>query len=102
VRYRPVKDEFSAPNVTYTSFAYSAVDAVTGTPSVIPGIVTVYVLAKNDPPVPTNTSETVITGRENVLVLVGTDVDSSGGDVIEGAQIIDLPVHGVLYQVSHQ
>lgn len=102
VRYRPVKDEFSAPNVMYTSFAYSAIDAVTGTPSIVPGIVTVHVLAKNDPPVPTNTSETVTTGRENVLVLVGTDVDGSGGDVIEEAQIIDPPVHGVLYQVRHE
>lgn len=101
VRYRPVKDEFSGSSIAYTSFMYSAVDAITGEVCIIPGIVTIYVLAKNDPPVPTNMSEIVTTGQGNTIFLAGTDVDTSDGDTIEGARIVDPPLYGLLYQVSH-
>lgn len=99
VRYRPEKDEYSGPSDRYTSFAYTAMDSVTGEPSVVPGVVDIYVLPKNDPPVPNEVSATVTTSGEHTIFLNGTDVDSSSGDTIEGAVIVALPTYGVLYQV---
>ncbi|CAN0110240.1 unnamed protein product, partial [Ectocarpus sp. 6 AP-2014] len=71
---------------------------VTGETSVVPGVVEIHVLPKNDPPVPGNVSARIQTG-ETLLFLSGTDVDSTGGDAIVGFLIVDLPTHGVLYQV---
>lgn len=99
VRYRPEKDEYSGPSDRYTSFTYTAMDSVTGEPSVVPGVVDIYVLPKNDPPVPNEVSATVTTGGEHTIFLNGTDVDSSNGDTIEGAVVVALPTYGVLYQV---
>lgn len=56
VRYRPAKDESSGPKNVYTSFTYTAVDAISGETSVVPGIVDIHVLPKNDPPIPSNIS----------------------------------------------
>lgn len=102
VRFRPVKDEFSGSNDVYTSFTYSVIDAVTGEECVTPGVVSMYVLAKNDPPLPTNKSEMITTGRDNTIYLCGTDVDSSEGDAIQGSMIIEPPTHGLLFQVRHE
>lgn len=99
VRYRPAKDEFSGPDDLYTSFKYSAVDGVTGETSVVPGIVGVYVLPKNDPPVPKNISSVIQTG-ETLIFLDGVDVDSEDGDGILGFSVVELPTQGTLYQVS--
>lgn len=99
VRYRPVKDEFSGPSDVYASFTYSGVDGVTGEKSLVSGTCDIFVLAKNDPPVPMNVSEEATAGTDNVVVLGGTDVDNSVGDKIEGALVVELPDHGVLYQV---
>lgn len=99
VRYRPDKDESSGLDSVYTSFTYNAVDGFTGETSVIPGIVDIHVLPRNDPPLPTNTSTTVQTG-ETLLFLDGTDVDSADGDTIIGFLIVEPPTHGVLHQVS--
>lgn len=99
VRYRPEKDDFSGPSDLYTSFSYNAVDGVTGETSVVPGIVEIHVLPKNDPPVPGNFSARIQTG-ETLIFLGGTDVDSAGGDAIVGFLVAELPTHGVLYQVS--
>lgn len=99
VRYRPAKDESSGPTDAYTSFKYNAVDGVTGEISVIPGIVDIYVLPKNDPPVPKNTSWTIQTG-ETLVFFDGADVDGEDGDSILGFVVEELPTQGMLYQVS--
>lgn len=99
VRYRPDKDEYSGLDSVYASFTYNAVDSVTGETSVIPGIVDIHVLPKNDPPLPSNTSTTVQTG-ETLLFLGGTDVDSVDGDTIIGFLVVESPTYGVLYEVS--
>lgn len=99
VRYRPYKDEYSGPKDVYTSFTYNAVDGVTGATSVVPGIVGIHVLPKNDPPLPSNISATIPTG-ETLLFLGGTDVDSAAGDAIVGFLVVEPPSHGVLHQVS--
>lgn len=99
VRYRPDKDESSGLESVYTSFTYNAVDGVTGETSVVPGIVDIHVLPKNDPPLPRNTSTTIQTG-ETLIFLNGTDVDSADGDTITGFLIVEPPTHGVLHQVS--
>lgn len=88
VRYRPVKNEFSGSSVT-------------GEACVIPGITTIYVLAKSDPPVPMNISEIFEASQDNTIFLTGTDVDSSDGDTIEEARIVDLPLYGLVYQLRH-
>lgn len=99
LRYRPVKDEFSGPEDVYVSVTYSAVDSITGERSVVPGVLDIHVLAKNDPPQPVNLSETVTAGKGHIVRLQGTDIESSLGDRIDGAIIEDMPKHGVLYQV---
>lgn len=99
VRYRPDKDESSGLEDVYTSFTYNAVDGITGETSVIPGVVDIHVLPKNDPPVPSNTSTTTQTG-ETLLFLGGTDVDGTDSDNIDGFLIVEKPTHGVLHQVS--
>ena len=99
VRYRPRKDESSGSKDAYTSFTYTAVDAVSGEKSVVPGIVDIHVLPKNDPPVPRSTSTTISTG-ETLLFLGGTDVDTADGDAIVGFLVVEPPSHGVLHQVS--
>lgn len=99
VRYRPDKDESSGLESVYTSFTYIAVDGITGETSVIPGIVDIHVLPKNDPPLPSNTSTAVQTG-ETLLFLGGTDVDGPDNDNIVGFLIVKQPTHGVLHQVS--
>ncbi|CAM9918792.1 unnamed protein product, partial [Phaeothamnion confervicola] len=55
VRYRPPKDEYSATATTvFANFKYYAVDARTGKQSAENATVSVYVTAKNDPPVAAN------------------------------------------------
>ena len=99
VRYRPEKDSFSGLNRAYTSFTYSAVDGVTGDQSVNAGLVEIYVLPKNDPPVPVNMSATIFAGEVCTLFLAGLDADSSEGDSIVGAFLHQSPVYGSLFQV---
>ena len=99
VRYRPEKDESSGPSDIYTSFTYAAADGVTGEISVVHGVVDIYVLPKNDPPVSRNATATVPTGESRIF-LNGTDVDSPDGDTVQGALIARLPAYGVLYQVN--
>lgn len=99
VRYRPDKDGFSGLDRRFTWFNYSAVDGVTGHLSAVSGRVDIYVLPRNDPPLPVDMSITVLAGEANTILLDGVDVDSSDGDFIAGAVVQDLPTHGVLYQV---
>ena len=99
VRYRPDKDGFSGPNRSYTSFTYSAIDGITGLSSAVSGRVDIYVLPRNDPPLPVSMSTMVLAGEANTILLDGVDVDSLDGDFIAGAVVQDLPTHGVLYQV---
>ena len=99
VRYRPEKDGFSGLNRTYTYFTYNAVDGVTGDQSVVAGLVEIYVLPKNDPPVPVNISATIPAGEVCTLFLAGLDADSSEGDSIVGAFLHQSPVYGSLFQV---
>lgn len=99
VKYRPEKDEFSGSQSVYTSFTYSAYDVVTGEASVVPGLVSVRVLPRNDPPIPHNQSITVSAGTTRIF-LSGSDVDSSDGDAIRGILLVDNPLHGELHEVS--
>ena len=96
VRYRPLFNEYSSS--VYTSFSFYAEDGVTGIRSFTSATVTIYVTPKNDPPVAFNLNLDAYAGtHENIVQLRGSDVDDS--DEVQGAEIVESPSNGKLYQV---
>jgi hypothetical protein len=95
LRYRPLWREVSAPAV-YTSFTFVAVDGVTGLTST-PATIHIVVTPTHDIPVAHTSLMAAAVARVPVVIpLNGT---ASGGASVVAAFIVELPQHGLLYQV---
>ena len=98
VKYRPVKDASSGSTTVYTTFTFYAIDGVTGSRSPADATMSIYVLAKDDPPMATAASFTAYSGTtSNIMCVTGTDVDS--GDSAVSGSVVTVPSHGKLYKV---
>jgi hypothetical protein len=93
VRYRPPSPDDHRR--AFATFALSALDSVSLTPSPSNATITLHVLPANDPPVAIPGSAIVPAG-DALLLLAGTDVDSN----ITGLLISTPPFRGELYQVT--
>ena len=76
VLFRPTSNEFSPPDVAYTSFQYKFVDVDDDSKSSIdPANVTIYISSVNDAPQGVNSTSTATVGVAKVFTLFGVDVD---------------------------
>jgi len=102
VRYRPRQNEHSEDDneqelQVYTSFAFTAVDGLTGEGSLETAVVNILVEAVNQPPLPRfNLTAVAMAGALIPIDLQGVDTDSS----IAYATITTSPAAGELFRAS--